>query len=245
METRVDEVAPEIYRLSTYIEPANFTFNQYLVNADQPLLFHTGGRQAFPLISEAAAKVLPLQRLRWISFGHYESDECGSMNEWLAAAPDAQVVHGQIGVMTSLNDMADRAPRSLTDGETLDLGSHRVRWIDTANVPHGWDSGLLFEETTATLFCGDLFTAMGAHPASTDTDVVGPAAAAEDIFAATALTPSTGPGIRRLADLQPTTLGLMHGPAYIGDGAAALRDLADDYDRRLAEALQQRELVSA
>ena len=245
METRVDEVAPQIYRLSTYIEQANFTFNQYLINADEPLLFHTGGRQAFPLVSAAAARILPLERLRWISFGHYESDECGSMNEWLAAAPDAQVVHGQIGVMVSLNDMADRPPRALSDGETLDLGSHRVRWIDTANVPHGWDSGLLFEETTRTLFCGDLFTAMGAHVATTEHDIVGPAIAAEDGFASTALTPNTGPGIRRLAELQPVTMGLMHGPAYRGDGATALRELAADYDRRLDAALTARELVSA
>jgi flavorubredoxin len=240
METRVDEVAPEIYRLSTYVEPANFTFNQYLINADQPLLFHTGGRQAFPLVSEAASRVLPIERLRWISFGHYESDECGSMNNWLAAAPEAEIVHGAIGVMVSLSDMADRAPHQVADGDVVDLGSHRVRWIDTAQVPHGWDSGLMYEETTGTLLCGDLFTALGAHPATTDTDIVGPAAAAEDVFAATALTPNTAPSIRRLADMAPKTLALMHGPAYTGDAVTALRELADDYERRLEKALADR-----
>jgi len=246
METRVDEVAPQIYRLSSYVEPANFTFNQYLINADEPLLFHTGGRQLFPLVSAAAARIMPIDRLRWISFGHYESDECGSMNDWLAAAPDAQVVHGPIGVLVSLNDMADRPPRQVNDGDVLDLGSHRVRWIDTAQVPHGWDSGLIYEETTRTLLCGDLFTAIGAHAVTTEHDIVGPAVAAEDVFASTALTPNTAPSIRRLADMQPASLALMHGPAYHGDAATALRELADDYDRRLYAALSQREeLVTA
>ena len=240
METHVDEVAPQIYRLSTYVEPANFTFNQYLIDAEQPLLFHTGGRQLFPLVSEAAARVVPIERLRWISFSHYESDECGSMNDWLAAAPDAEIVHGPIGVLVSLTDMADRAPRQVTDGEVLDLGSHRVRWIDTAQVPHGWDSGLMYEETTGTLLCGDLFTAIGAHSATTDGDIVGPATAAEDVFTSTALTPNTAPSIRRLADMGPSTLALMHGPAYTGDAPAALRELADDYDRRLEKALADR-----
>lgn len=245
METRVDEVAPQIYRLSTYVEPAKLTFNQYLINADEPLLFHTGGRQLFPLVSAAAARIMPIERLRWISFGHYESDECGSMNEWLTAAPDSTVVHGPIGVLVSLNDMADRPPRQVSNGDVLDLGSHRVRWIDTAQVPHGWDSGLMFEETTRTLLCGDLFTAIGAHPAATDHDIVGPAAAAEDVFTSTALTPNTAPSIRGLSDMRPATLALMHGPAYHGDTATALRELADDYERRLQAALSMRELVTA
>ena len=237
METTVDEIAPQIYRLSTYDEPADFTFNQYLIDAEEPLLFHCGGRQMFPLISAAAARVVPMDRLRWISFGHVESDECGSMNEWLAAAPSSEVVHGPIGVMVSLTDLADRPPRQLADGETLDLGGKRVRWVDTAHVPHGWESGLLFEETTGTLLCGDLFGSIGAHPATTEKDIVGPASAAEDIFHATALTPDTAPAIRRLADLAPSTLALMHGPAFLGDTSAALRELAGDYDRRLDAAL--------
>ena len=245
METKVDEIAQQIYRLSTYVEAADFTFNQYLIDADEPLLFHCGGRQLFPLVSAAAARVVPMDRLRWISFGHVESDECGSMNDWLVAAPSSEVVHGPIGIMVSLNDLADRPPRQLVDGETIDLGGKRVRWVDTSHVPHGWESGLLFEETTGTLLCGDLFTALGGHPATTEQDIVGPASAAEDIFHATALTPGTAPAIRRLADLQPSTLALMHGSAYLGDAPTALRELADDYDRRLAAALAGRQPVSA
>jgi flavorubredoxin len=244
METRVDEVAPEIYRLSTYVEPADFTFNQYLIDAEQPLLFHCGPRQMFPLVSEALSRVIPIEKLRWVSFGHVESDECGSMNEWLAAAPQSEVAHGPIGIMVSLMDLADRPPRQLADGEVLDLGGKKVRWLDTSHVPHGWESGLMYEETTATLLCGDLFTALGAHAPTTDADIVGPALAAEDLFHGSALTPDTGPAIRRLADLKPAGLGLMHGPAFGGDAATALRELAADYDRRLDEALAAREPVS-
>jgi flavorubredoxin len=245
METRVDEVAPQIYRLSTYVEPADFTFNQYLIDGDEPLLFHCGPRQMFPLVSSTAAQVVPLDRLRWISFGHFEADECGSMNDWLTAAPNAQVVHGPIGIMLSLNDLAIRPPRQLIDGEVLSLGNKQVRWIDTSHVPHGWDAGLLFEETTGTLLCGDLFTAIGSHPATSENDIVGPASVAEDLFHSTALTSGTAPAIRRLADLQPSALALMHGPAYLGDGAGALRELADDYDRRFDASLAGRQPVSA
>jgi flavorubredoxin len=245
MDTRVDEIAPQIYRLSTYVEPADFTFNQYLIDADEPLLFHCGPRQMFPLVSAAAARVVPLDRLRWISFGHFEADECGSVNDWLAAAPNAEVMHGPIGVMVSLNDFVDRLPRQLVDGEVVDLGGKSVRWLDTSQVPHGWDAGLILEESTGTLLCGDLFTAIGAHPATSEHDIVGPASAAEDMFGSTALTPGTAPTIRRLAELQPSTLALMHGPAYVGDAARALRELADDYDRRLDAALAVRLPISA
>jgi flavorubredoxin len=199
----------------------------------------------FPLVSEAMRQVMPVERLRWISFGHVEADECGAMNEWLAVAPQAQVVHGPIGVMVSLNDLADRAPRALAPDEVVDLGGRRVRWIDTPQVPHGWDAGVIFEETTQTLLCGDLFTSMGAYTPTTDNDIVGPAGAAEDVFSSTALTPSTAPAIRRLAELGPTSLALMHGPTYAGDCVTALRDLADEYDRRLQAAMDDRELVSA
>ncbi|MCE3553861.1 hypothetical protein LWC33_20685 [Pseudonocardia sp. RS11V-5] len=240
METVVDEIAPDLYRLSTYVEPVNLPFNQYLVAGEDPLLFHCGPRQMFPLVSGAVARVLPVDRLRWISFGHVESDECGSMNDWLAAAPRAEVVHGILGVMVSLNDLADRPPRALADGETLELGGRRVRWIDTSHVPHGWESGLLYEETTGTLLCGDLFTATGRTPALTEADPVGPALAAESMFHATALTPATGPAIRALADLRPEALGLMHGPAFRGDTTAALTGLAASYDQLLDEALAAR-----
>ncbi len=237
METRIDEIAPGIYRLSTFVReiapPAGFTFNQFLIDADAPLLFHCGPRTMFPLVSAAAGKVVPLQRLRWITFGHFESDECGSMNQWLAAAPRAEVAHGFVGCMVSLNDMADRPPRALSDGEVIDLGGKRVRHIDTPHVPHGWDARVLYEEATGTLLCGDLFTHLGNGPALTGEDIVSPAAAAEDVFQATSLTPITAPTIRKLSDLRPRTLALMHGSSFVGDGAAALRGLADDYERRL------------
>jgi flavorubredoxin len=168
VETHVTEIAPDIYRLSTYVDDAGLVFNQFLVDADEPLLFHAGLRSLFPLVSAAVARVLPVPRLRWITFGHLEADECGAMNSWLAAAPQAEVAHGAMGCAVSVNDLADRPPRPLQDGEVLDLGSRRLRRIETPHVPHGWDAGLLYEETTGTLLCGDLFTALGRPPAVTE-----------------------------------------------------------------------------
>ena len=241
METRIDEIADRIYRLSTFepdiAPPAGFTFNQFLVLGDEPLLFHTGKRRMFPQVRAALARVLPPERLRWIAFGHYEADECGAMNEWLAVAPQAEVMHGQTGCMVSLNDMADRAPRILADGEVVELGrDRRVRYLDTPHIPHGWEAGVLYEEGTGTLLCGDLFTHLGDGPALTEADVVGPAIAAEDMFHASSLNPSMGNTIRRLAELAPRTLAIMHGSSFVGDGAAALRALGDDYDRRVRAA---------
>jgi flavorubredoxin len=233
METVVTEIAPDIYRLSTFITDANFMFNQFLVVDDEALLFHTGLRALFPLVAEAVAKVMPVERLRWITFGHVEADECGSLNDWLAAAPNAQVAHGAMGCIVSVNDLADRAPRPLQDGEVIETGSKRLRRIETPHLPHGWDAGVLYEQTTSTLLCGDLFTAMGESPALTEQEITSSALAAEDVFGATCLTPSTGPTIRRLADLAPKTLGLMHGPSYAGDCAQALHELAAAYDDRL------------
>lgn len=236
METSLDEIAEGIFRISTWVPdvapPAGFTFNQFLVVADQPLLFHTGLRGLFPLVSEAVGRVLPVERLRWITFGHVEADECGSMNDWLAAAPGAEVAHGIVGCLVSLNDMAERPPRALADGEVLDLGGKRVRHLDTPHVPHAWEARVLYEETTGTLLCGDLFTHFGHGPAITTGDIVEPAMAAEAAFRASSLAPDTAATIRRLADLEPTTLALMHGSSFGGDGAAALRDLADAYKTR-------------
>jgi flavorubredoxin len=238
METRIDEIADGIYRLSTFVPeiapPAGFTFNQFLVMGEEPLLFHTGLRRMFPQLRAALARVLPPEQLRWIAFGHYEADECGAMNEWLALAPRAEVAHGQTACLVSLNDMADRPPRILSDGEIIDIGGKRLRYIDTPHVPHGWEAGVLFEEGTGTLLCGDLFTATGTGPASTEQEITGPALRAEDLFGATCLTPATAPTIRTLAELHPTTLGLMHGPAFTGDCVQALQDLADAYAERLA-----------
>ena len=238
METRIAEIADGLYRLSTYVPdiapPAGFTFNQFLVLGDEPLMFHTGLRRMFASNLEALRRIRPPEWLRWIAYGHFEADECGAMNEWLAAAPKAQAAHGQTGCMVSLNDFADRAPRVLKDGEVIELGrGKRVRFIDTPHTPHGWDAGVLFEESTATLLCGDLFTQTGADSGLTERDIVGPAIEAEDMFRASSLHPSTGTTLRRLAALAPRTLGLMHGPSFRGEGAAALRALADDYDRRI------------
>ncbi len=165
MNARIDEIAEDIFRLSVFVPeiapPAGFTFNHFLVRGDAPLLFHTGLRRMFPLVRDAVAKLIPLESLRWISFGHYEADECGAMNEWLAVAPRAEVAHGATGCLVSLNDMADRAPRVLSDGEVIDLGRRRLRYLDTPHIPHGWDAGVLLEETSGTLLCGDLFTQLG------------------------------------------------------------------------------------
>jgi flavorubredoxin len=233
METTTAEIADGIHRITTFIADANLPFNQYLVVADEPLIFHAGHRQLFPLVSEAVGRIVPVETLRWVTFGHYESDESGAMNEWLAAAPNAEVAHGATGVLVSLMDAADRPPRILGDGEVLDLGGKKVRSIDTPHVPHGWDAGLLFEETTGTLFVGDLFTAVGESAVTTDDDIVGPAIETEGIFHATSLTPSTAPTIRKLAGMDAATLALMHGPAFTGDTGAALGALADAYEDML------------
>ena len=242
MSVRIAEIADGIYRLSTFVPeiapPAGFTFNQFLVLGDEPLLFHTGLRRMFPSVREAVARIIPPERLRWIAFGHYEADECGAMNEWQAVAPQAQVAHGQIGCLVSLNDMADRAPRILADSEVIDLGGgRRLRYLDTPHIPHGWDAGVMLEESSGTLLCGDLFTQIGDGPAVTESDVVGPAVATEDMFRYSSLNPGMGATIRRLAELAPQRLALMHGPTFAGDGSAALRALADDYDRRVREAM--------
>jgi flavorubredoxin len=239
METKISEIAEGIYRLSTYVPdiapPAGFTFNQFLVLGDEPLMFHTGLRKMFPLNRDALNRIIDADRLRWIAFGHFEADECGAMNEWLAAAPQAIPAHGQTGCRVSLNDFADRAPRVLRDNEVIDLGGKRIRFIDTPHTPHGWDAGVLYEETTRTLLCGDLFTQFGNKTALTDGDIVGPAIAAEDVLKYSALSPGMGSTIRSLSKLAPRALALMHGPAFMGDGAAALEALADDYDRRRSD----------
>lgn len=234
MNTRIDEIAERIYRLSTYVPeiaaPAGFTFNQYLVDAEAPLLFHCGPRKMFSGIAAALATIIPVERLRFIAFGHVEADECGAMNLWLAAAPAAEVIHGHTACMVSLNDLADRPPRALADGEVLDLGGRRVRYLDTPHVPHAWDSGLVYEEVTGTLFCGDLFTQIGQGPALTSEPIVAAAIAAEQAFAATSLTADTGPTLRRLAALAPRRLAVMHGSCFSGDCAGQLSELAAYFD---------------
>jgi flavorubredoxin len=243
MQTRVDEIAERIYRLSTFmpaVGPSGFTFNQFLVDAEEPLLFHCGQRALFPSVSQAVGTVMDVSRLRWIAFSHVEADECGALGEWLAAAPGATVTHGAIGCAIWLNDQAPRPPRALANGEVLDLGGRRVRRLDTPHVPHCWDAGLLFEETTGTLFCSDLFTHVGDPPAVTDGDIVGPAVAAEKQFGFTGVTPATGATIRRLAQLTPRTLAVMHGSSFHGAAGPVLETLAGFYDDLLLKATADR-----
>ncbi len=236
METRTDEIADGIYRFSTYVPevgPTGFTFNQFFVDADEPLLFHTGMRALFPAVSAAVARIRPVEQLRWITFGHVEADECGAMNLFLDAAPNAEVAHGEVGCLVSIDDLADRPPRRLADGEVIDLGGRRIRHLDTPHAPHNWEARVLYEETTGVLFCGDLMTQLGNGPALTDTDLVEPATVAEDVFHATSIGPAVPAALNRLAELQPTTLAVMHGSGYTGDCAQALRDLATVYQERI------------
>lgn len=228
--TNVHEIAAGIYRINTPVplpDGSAFSFNQYLVADDKPLLFHTGPRQLFPLVRRAVDAVLPVSRLRYVGFSHFEADECGALNDWLAVAPEAEAVCGQVGAMVSVNDFASRAPRALADGEVLQLGRHALRWLDTPHLPHGWDCGLMFDDTTRTFFCGDLFTQGGrGEVALTESDILGPSEAFRGPMDYWAHAPQTGAQLERLAALRPATLACMHGSAWRGDGAALLRELA-------------------
>jgi len=228
-------VASGIYRINTPVQNPDgslFNFNQYLIVDDAPLLFHTGPRRMFPLVREAVNRVMPVARMRYVGFSHFEADECGALNEWLAAAPQAEPVCGRIAAMVSTNDVADRPARVLADAEVLSLGRHAVRWFDTPHMPHGWDCGLMMETSTRTFLCGDLFTQGGSgETALTESDILGPSEefrAPMDYFAHS---PNTTQILERLARERPTTLACMHGSAFRGDGAALLRALAE----RLAE----------
>ena len=228
--TNVNEIASGMYRINTPIQipgGPQFNFNQYLVADDAPLLFHTGPRRMFPLVAEAIAKVLPLETLRYVAFSHYEADECGSLNDFLAAAPQAEPVCSRIAAMVSVNDVAERPARALADGEVLELGRHRLRWLDTPHVPHGWECGFMMELDTRTLLCGDLFTQGGPGTTPvTDADILEPSEAFRKQMDYYAHAPSTAATLERLAQLQPRTLAVMHGSAWRGDGAALLRALA-------------------
>ena len=239
MQTSVDQIAERIYRISTFVPdvgPTGFTFNQFLVDAEEPLLYHTGMRGLFPLVTEAIARVLPVENLRWIAFSHVEADECGAMNDWLAAAPHAQVAHGALGGTLTIADQAARPPRPLADGEVIELGgaelARRVVEIPTPHVPHNWESHVFFEQQTGTLFCGDLLTQLGNGPAIVGHDLIDAAIVAEDVFHQTSLGPLVPATYRRLADLQPQRLAIMHGSSYEGDAAGLLRAMADVYEQR-------------
>ncbi|MFO0744682.1 MAG: MBL fold metallo-hydrolase [Myxococcota bacterium] len=233
-DTRIDEIADGIYRIHTPIPqaPGGFSFNQYLVVDDEPMLYHTGGRRLFPLVSAAIARVMPLDRLRWVAFSHVESDECGALNDLLAAAPQARPLCGRVAAMVSIDDLADRPARAMGDGERATLGRRTVEWLDTPHLPHGWEAGLMFDHTTRTLFCGDLFTQPGAvHAPLVDGDILGPSEAFRAAMDYFAHAPQTAALIERVAALQPKTLACMHGSAWQGDGAALLRGLARELER--------------
>jgi flavorubredoxin len=231
--TRIDEIAARIFRINTPLPPnptlpAGFSFNQFLIAADEPLLFHTGPRRLFPLVLEAVRHVLPPETLRYVGFSHTEGDECGSLVEWMAAAPRAVPLCSQVAAMTSAADATERTPRVLAHGEQLDLGDRRVVWFDAPHVPHGWDCGFLGETTTRTLFCGDLFTQAGAdNDPLTEQEIVGPSEAMRKAMDYFAHGKDTRRHIERMAAFEPRVLACMHGSSFEGDGRAQLLGLAD------------------
>jgi flavorubredoxin len=227
--TNVNEIADGIYRISTpvTIPGGGFTFNQFLIVDDEPLLFHTGLRKMFPLVREAVESVIPVSSIRHIGFSHFEADECGALNEWLAVAPEAAPVCGTVGAMVSIEDLADRPPRPLADQEVLDVGSHKLQWFDAPHLPHGWDCGFMVETRTRTLLCGDLFTQGGADvPALTEADILAPSEAFRQQMDYFSHTKNATELLERLARSEPTTLACMHGSSWKGDGAGLLRALA-------------------
>ncbi len=228
--TNLHEIAPGIYRINTPVQIPDgpgFNFNQYLVVDDEALLFHTGPRRMFPLVAEAIGKRIPLESLRYVAFSHFEADECGALNDFLSAAPQAVPGCSRIGAMVSVNDVGDRPARALADGEVLDLGKHRLRWLDSPHVPHGWDCGFMMELETRTLLCGDLFTQGGPGTTPvTDGDILGPSEEFRAPMDYYTHAPSTAATLERLAREEPKTLACMHGSAWRGDGAKLLRALA-------------------
>ena len=229
--TNVHEVSDGIYRINTPVlfENGNgFSFNQYLIADDEPLLFHTGPRKMFPLVREAVASVIPVERLQYIGFSHVEADECGSLNEWLTVAPQSIPLCGTVAAMVSIEDLADRSPRALANGEVISLGKHQVRWIDAPHVPHAWDCGFMMEELTRTFLCGDLFTQGGTeHPPITEADILGPSEDFRHRMDYFSYTTNARATLEQMASTKPTTLACMHGSAWSGDGATLLRALAD------------------
>jgi len=228
--TNVHEIADGIYRINTPVGlpgAGQFNFNQYLVVDDAPLLFHSGLRRLFPQVREAVAAVMPVEKLRYIGLSHFEADECGALNEFLAVAPQAEPLCGQLAALVSVNDYADRAARALADGEELELGRHRIRWFDTPHMPHGWECGLMMDLSTRTFFCGDLFTQGGSgEVALTEGDILGPSEAFRGPMDYYAHAPQTAAILEKLARENPTTLACMHGSAFRGDGAGLLRELS-------------------
>jgi flavorubredoxin len=229
MTARIDEIAPDLYRISLYVPAINLQFNHFLVRDDEPLLFHTGMRGMFPAVREAVATLIDPASLRWISWSHFEVDECGALNEWLAEAPNAIPVCGELGAMINIADFSNRPPRGLKPDETLGTGRHRFRFVPTPHLPHGWDAGVLFEETDRVLLCSDLMHQLGDVEPVTSGDVVGRYRQAFETYQQSPVlmdyvpyTENTKRQLANLAALQPLTLAAMHGSTFVGDGAAAL-----------------------
>ena len=241
----IDEVAPDLYRISTYVPEINLQFNQFLVNDDEPLLFHTGMRGLFPAVRDELARVIEPSKIRWIGFSHFESDECGALNDWLRIAPRAQPVCSIVGANVSVNDFSERSAHAMADGDVLPTGKYRFRFLHTPHVPHCWEAGLMFEETERTFLCSDLFTHPGNVEAHTNSDVVGRFKAGlvndlQGVFAnAYPYSSQTDKTLRRLAALEPKTLALMHGSTFVGDGKRAIEDLATAMRDVLGDDCQQ------
>ena len=234
--TNIQEIAAGIYRINTPVplpgDAGAFSYKQYLNDDDETLLFHTGLRQLFPFVLEAVSQVIPVARLRHVAFSHVEADECGALNQWLAAAPQATPLCGTVAAIVSISDLADRPPRALADGEAVTLGQHRVRWLDAPHLPHAWECGFLAEETTGTLFCGDLFTQPGdGRPALVEDDILGPSEAFRHAMDYFSHSTHAGALLEKLARTGPGTLACMHGSAWRGDGAGLLRALAGELSR--------------
>jgi len=237
---RIDEIAPDLFRICIYLPHIDLQFNHFLIRDEQPLLFHTGMRRMFPAVRDAVARLIDPASLRWISWSHFEVDECGALNDWLAIAPQAQAVCSQVGVLVNIEDFADRPPRGLTKDDVIDTGRHRYRYVPTPHLPHGWDAGVLFEERDGVLLCSDLFHQLGDVEPVTSQDVLG----RWDTAVATyqnhpilmdyvPLTPATRRRLEELAALKPRLLAAMHGSSFAGDGAAALREAGDMLEKRL------------
>lgn len=244
MHTTIDEINDGIFRIATWVEdiapPAGFTFNQFVVLGDEPLLFHTGMRRMFPEVRDAIARLIDPADLRWISWSHFEVDECGALNDWLAIAPKAEAICSQVGALVNIQDFANRPPRGLAKDDVIETGRHRYRFVPTPHLPHGWDAGVLFEEHSGVLLCSDLFHQLGDVEAVTSADVLGRWDAAVAAYQAhpilmdyVPLTPATRRRLNELADLRPRVLAAMHGSSFVGDGGSALRSAADMLQRRL------------
>jgi flavorubredoxin len=233
--TRIDEIADGLFRIHTPLSvvPGGFSFNQYLVRDDDALLFHTGPRVLFPQVRDAIASVMPLTQLRYVGFSHVESDECGSLNQFLEAAPNAVPLCGRIAAMTSVHDLSDRPPKVLADGESVQLGRYSARWLDAPHVPHGWENGFVMIEGLDALLCGDLFTQPGSdHPPIVESDILEPSEAMRARMDYYAHAPNTGSVLQRLGSLNPGILACMHGSAWRGDGAVMLDRLSKALDSR-------------